>query len=103
MKIQLLMIIAVILSSLLTISQRASAQEVDPLPWLEPTVELRFNEIVAPDQELDSDNNNHIASYPFTLKALISPSSKYCFSYYPPNSKKLCSNISPRAPPFSLI
>ena len=95
------MIIAVILSSLLTISQRANAQEVSQFRWLEPTIEQRFNEVVAPDQELGSDNN-YIASV-FTPSISTLPSPKHFLYYYFPNTKKINQSINPRAPPFSLI
>ncbi|ETX11653.1 hypothetical protein MUS1_09405 [Marinomonas ushuaiensis DSM 15871] len=101
MKTQLLMIIAVILSSLLTISQRASAQEVSQLRWLEPSVEQRFNEVVAPDQELGSDNNYIASAFTSSIPSLPLP--QY-FSYrYIPNTKNIYGDINPRAPPFSSI
>lgn len=96
------MIITVVLSSLLTISQSANAQEVSQLCWLETTIEQRFNEAVAPDQELGSDNN-HIAPSSFTYEALTPPSFKHYFYYYLSNTKKVNGSINPRAPPFSLI
>ena len=102
MKTQLLMIIAVVLSSLLTISQRASAQEVSQLRWLEPTVEQRFNEVIAPDQELGSDNSYLAPSF-LTLEANTSSSFKHFFYYYLPNTKKVNGSINPRAPPSLLI
>ncbi|WP_347983280.1 hypothetical protein [Marinomonas sp. 5E14-1] len=102
MKIQLLMIIAVILSSLLTISQRVNAHEVNQLQWLEPSVEQRFNEVIAPDQELSSDNNFIASSFSIRKRSSEFPntlSSYYCF----PNKENVNTDISPRAPPFSLI
>jgi hypothetical protein len=102
MKTQLLMIIAVVLSSLLTVTQRANAQEVSQLRWLEPTLDQRFNEVVAPDQELGSDNG-YIVPSSSTLKASNTSSSKHLFYYYFPNANKINGSINPRAPPFSLI
>ncbi|MFT2099726.1 hypothetical protein ACMUMQ_15445 [Marinomonas sp. 2405UD66-6] len=102
MTAQLLMIIAVILSSLLTISQRANAQEVSQFRWLEPSVEQRFNEVIAPDQELDSDNN-FIASSFSIRKRFFELTNTLSSYYYFPNKESINSNISPRAPPFSLI
>lgn len=102
MTAQLLMIIAVILSSLLTISQRANAQEVSQLRWLEPSVEQRFNEVIAPDQELDSDSNFVASSYS-TRKPLFELSKLPSHYYYFPHKESINSNISPRASPFSLI
>lgn len=102
MTAQLLMIIAVILSSLLTISQRANAQEVSQLRWLEPSVEQRFHEVIAPDQELDSDNSftvssSHINRHSSKLESTLPVYSNFS------KQEKINSNISPRAPPFSLI
>jgi hypothetical protein len=87
MKIQLLMIIAVILSSLLTISQRANAQEVNQFRWLEPTVEQKCDEVVVPDQENGSDAVTFTAIRPYRFPIVANVSD----------------NINPRAPPFSLI
>ncbi len=99
MKTQLLMIIAVMLSSVLTISQRANAQETSQLRWLEPTIEQRLGEVTALDQEKDSDN------------AFISNANAATILYRKPNTRPLFAFLSftgqikqqaqPRAPPFS--
>mgnify|MGYP000026455349 CR=1 FL=1 len=101
MKIQLLMIIAVVISSLLTISQRASAHEVNQLRWLEPTVEQKFAEVVVPDQDKSSDNTYVALSF-FLTKVLASSSPIFSY-YHRPIQPRLNGNTSPRAPPFSLI
>ena len=101
MKIQLLMIIAVFISSILTISQRANAQEVNQFRWLEPTIEQRCDEIVVPDRGNGSDNSfvlftssqNHVPT--LTSTAFL--------SYRLPVITKISTSINPRAPPFSLI
>lgn len=102
MKIQLLMIIVVIVSSLLTISQRANAQEVNQFRWLELTVEQKCDEILVPDQENGSDNecttfySFRTGSYALTLTAIR--------SYRFPIVANVNDSIhNPRAPPFSLI
>lgn len=101
MKFQLLMIIAVIASSLMTISQRVNAQEVNQFRWLEPTVEQRCDEIVVTDQENESDNecaifflsHTHVCVDTFTAIRL----------YRFPIVTNVNDSINPRAPPFSLI
>lgn len=101
MKIQLLMIIAVIASSLLTISQRVSAQETSQLRWLEPTVEQRFNEVSVPDKDHGSDNSYVTYTY-FGINVLIPDTSDF-FYYHFPTTSKTNRHTHPRAPPFSLI
>ncbi|NLQ16409.1 hypothetical protein HGG82_02075 [Marinomonas sp. M1K-6] len=102
MKIQLLMIIALIASSLLTISQRANAQEVTKFRWLEPTVDQRYCEVAVPDQDKSSDSSNHIGPHAF----LLSPAKLFVPSlndYQRQPQNKVVGNANPRAPPFSLI
>jgi len=101
MHIQLLMIIAVIASSLLTISQRANAQEVSQFRWLEPTIEQRCSTIVVPDQDNGSDNK-YVAFVPVRLNLFVlTPSS--IFNYRFPVITKVSGSTNPRAPPLSLI
>lgn len=101
MKIQLLMIITVIISSLLTISQRANAQEVNQFRWLEPTVEQRCDEVVVPDQDNGSDSGC-VIFIPFRAQSsTLTPTS--FLNYRLPIIPKISSSINPRAPPFSLI
>ncbi|ETI58043.1 hypothetical protein [Marinomonas profundimaris] len=101
MKIQLLMIIAVIASSILTISQRANAQEVNQFRWLEPTLEQRCGEVVAPDQENGTDNE-YVAYLP--EKSHFTPfTSTPLLRFRFPIIAKVNGNIIPRAPPLSLI
>ncbi|BFM48298.1 hypothetical protein [Marinomonas sp. THO17] len=57
MKTQLLIILAVLLSSLLTVSQRANANEVSQLRWIEPAIEQAFTETSVADQEISSDKD----------------------------------------------
>jgi hypothetical protein len=101
MKMQLLMIIAVILSSLLTISQRANAQEVNQFRWLEPTVEEKCDEVVVPDQENGSDNvcTTFFAFYTDIYAVTFTAIRPYHF----PIVANVSDNINPRAPPSSLI
>lgn len=101
MKIQLLMIIAVIVSSLLTISQRANAQEANQFRWLEPSTEQKFNEVVVPDQSNEPDADS-FAVIAFTTHA--STSMAVIFPHYSlPAISKIIDHTNPRAPPFSLI
>lgn len=101
MKIQLLMIITVIISSLLTISQRANAQEVNQFRWLEPTVEQRCDEVVVPDQDNGADSG-FIVFIPFrTHPSALTPTP--FLNYRLLVIAKISSSINPRAPPFSLI
>lgn len=101
MKIQLLMIIAVIVSFLLTISQRVNAQEANQFRLLEPSVEQRCDEVVV------SDQNNASDSGCFAVIAFITRASSLISVTYPhcsfPVSCKITGNTNPRAPPFSLI
>jgi hypothetical protein len=101
MKIQLLMIIAVFISSILTISQRANAQEVNQFRWLEPTVEQRCDEVVVPDQDNGSDSGFVVfASYRNNVPILnFTP----FLNYHLPATTKISTSINPRAPPVSLI
>ncbi|WP_409419490.1 hypothetical protein ACJ3XJ_04885 [Marinomonas sp. RS-M-Aa-14] len=101
MKIQLLMIITVVISSILMISQRASAHEVSQLRWLEPTVDQKFAEVVVPDQDKSSDNSYVVLSF-FLKRALTSSSSAVSYSHHPIRPR-LNGSTSPRAPPFSSI
>lgn len=101
MKIQLLMIITVIISSLLTISQRAKAQEVSQLRWLEPTVEQRFNDVSASDKDQSSDNS-YVAYTVSDTNVLISATVDF-FYYHFQATSKAHRHAQPRAPPFSLI
>ena len=98
MKIQLLMIIVVIASSLLTISQRVNAQEVNQFRWLEPTVEQRCDEVIIPDQDNGSDNE-YVAYVPFctNIRVLTSTTSP---DYRFPVVANVNGSINPRAPPF---
>ena len=101
MKIQLLMIITVVISSILMITQRASAHEGSQLRWLEPTVEQKLAEVVVPDQDKSSDNSYVALS--FFLKSALT-SSSLTFSYFHrPIKPRLNGSTSPRAPPFSSI
>ncbi|MCV2403152.1 hypothetical protein OFY17_09710 [Marinomonas sp. C2222] len=102
MKTQFLMIIAVVLSSLMTISQHASAQEVSQLHWLEPVVEKLLDKVVADDQDEDLDNND--LAFNVFIREVSSTSSPHIFvGYTVPAHNKTYQSISPRAPPFSLI
>ncbi|RBP84759.1 hypothetical protein EBI01_03710 [Marinomonas rhizomae] len=101
MKIQLLMIIAVVISSILTISQRANAQEVSQFRWLEPTVEQRCDEVVVPDQGNGSDNGCVIFTQFRTKASTLAPAP--FLHYHLSAVTKNSGNINPRAPPFSLI
>jgi hypothetical protein len=104
MKTQLLMIIAVILSSLLTISQRANAQEVSQLRWLEPTVEERLDEVIAPDQDVSSGSDSSYISFTLFVYNIPATLSSTAFvEYHSPIARKKNENVSPRAPPVSLI
>lgn len=101
MKIQLLMIIAVIISSLLTISQRANAQEVNQFRWLEPTIEQRCDEVVVPDQDNGADSGCIVLT-PFRIHASTLTQTSF-LNYRFPVIAKVSDSINPRAPPFSLI
>lgn len=101
MKIQLLMIIAVIVSSLLTISQRANAQEVNQFRWLEPTVEQRCDEVAVPDQD-NSSESGCVIFIPFRTQASTYIPTSF-LNYRLPVITKISGNINPRAPPVSLI
>lgn len=100
MKTQLLMIIAVIASSLLTISQRANAQEVT-LRWLEPTIEQVCHEVVTPDKDTGADKGGLLLSYSYVTAPLL-PTNSYIYDTFT-SSAKVTRNVNPRAPPFSLI
>ncbi|WP_421852071.1 hypothetical protein [Marinomonas sp.] len=101
MKIQLLMIIAVIVSSLLTISQRANAQEANQFRWLEPNVEQKCDEVVVPDQGNGSDSGCVIFIRFRTQVSTLTPTP--FLHYRLPVITKISGNINPRAPPVSLI
>ena len=101
MKTQLLMIIAVIVSSLLTISQRANAQEVNQFRWLEPTIEQVSHEAVTPDKDTGSDKDCLFLSDSY-VNALGIPSNLYIYDTFV-STTKVTRNVNPRAPPFSLI
>lgn len=101
MKTQLLMIIAVIVSSLLTISQRANAQEVNQFRWLEPTVEQVCHEVATPDKDTGSDKGCLFSSLSYVNAPLLQ-SNSYIYETFSA-SAKFTRNVNPRAPPFSLI
>ncbi|KZN13204.1 hypothetical protein [Marinomonas sp. TW1] len=99
MKVQLLIILAVLLSSLLTISQRANAKEVSQLRWIEPSIEQRFCEVSVPDQDFGSDKSLLLAYRDHNLlnDTLINP-------YISPveiSSNYDINQTEPRAPPVS--
>ncbi|NVK74914.1 MAG: hypothetical protein HWE24_15700 [Oceanospirillaceae bacterium] len=101
MKIQLLVIIAVLASSLLTISQRANAQEVNQFRWLEPNLEQLCDDSFLAD--LNSEVDDDAALY-FSLNAATTPPISILF----PNHHLLVTsaadnNGNPRAPPISSI
>lgn len=102
MKIQLLMIIAVIVSSLLTISQRAHGQEVNQFRWLEPSLEQTFDKLATPDKDHDSDSSkpNDIGSQQVAVNKLretVLPNTIFA------TAARFRDSINPRAPPFSSI
>jgi len=99
MKTQLLMIIAVMLSSVLTVSQRANAQETSQLRWLEPTVEQRLVEVTVADQANDSDSTFFPSTSIYTKlpQAIESQTSYYSLLAI----ETVESPSQPRAPPFS--
>ncbi|AEF54755.1 hypothetical protein [Marinomonas posidonica] len=99
MKVQLLVILAVLLSSLLTISQRANAKEVSQLRWIEPSLDQRFCEAAVPDQDFGSDKSLLLvySDYIPLNKALIN-------RYISPikiSSNNCINQTEPRAPPIS--
>ncbi|TYL47871.1 hypothetical protein [Marinomonas sp. IMCC 4694] len=101
MKIQLLMIMVMIASSLMTVSQRASGHEVSPFRWLEPTVEQTYNDVGIPDQDNGLDKG---------LLFLISSSGLVCsLDVVAELSDGFCAtashinSVNPRAPPFYMI
>ncbi|WP_211535774.1 hypothetical protein [Marinomonas vulgaris] len=102
MKIQLLMIIAVIVSSLLTISQRVHGQEVNQFRWLEPSVEQTFDKLTASDKETESDNSHIQIS---TNKHLVGNRLQIAFASNTvfATANRFRNTINPRAPPFSSI
>lgn len=101
MKFQLLMIIAVIVSSLMTISQRAYAHDTNKFRWLEPTIEQRCDESVAPDQNNGSDSGCIALS---NLNLNVSELKQIGFLLYKvPAFAPISRNLIPRAPPVLMI
>jgi len=99
MKVQLLIILAVLLSSLLTITQRANAKEVSQLRWIEPSLEQRFCEVSVPDQDSGSDKSLLLAYRDSNVldNTLLN-------QYIPPveiSSNYDINKTEPRAPPVS--
>ena len=101
MKLQLLMIIAVIASSILTISQRANAKEVNQFRWMEPIAEQHCGEVVVLDQENGSDKGCLVRHSSHSFAEATFYRSFYKGSYSLASATH--SNVNPRAPPFSLI
>ncbi len=101
MKFQLLMIIAVIASSILTISQRANAKEVNQFRWMEPIAEQHCGEVVALDEENGSDKGCLARHSSHSFAEATFSRSFYRSSYF--LTSAIHSNVNPRAPPFSLI
>ncbi|MCB5160330.1 hypothetical protein [Marinomonas algarum] len=100
MKLQLFMIIAVILSSLMTISQRAHAQEESSYRWLEPSIEERYNEINNTDRDHDADSGYYLPPYVTVQDA--AQRLELDNYYLPPVTFRLHhQSIKPRAPPYS--
>jgi|GEM_PF-2112269 len=101
MKIQLLALIAVVISSLLTISQRVNAHEVTQLRWIDPTIDQKFCEVVVPDQEKSSDTHFVYSDF-YTSKVLARSLPDFIYNHLTVHSR-IISNKSPRAPPVSSI
>lgn len=98
MKTQLLIILAVLLSSLLTVSQRANAKEVSQLRWIEPTIEQAFSEVSIADQEVNSDKDIHQNQTYFGLAFVRSAHSYSGVDHVSPNPYLTLTEA--RAPPF---
>lgn len=103
MNFQLLIVIAVIASSLLTLSQRANAQEINKQRWLEPNIEQLCCDNVTPDQDLDSIDETH-----FVLSSNVSLQLEHEDTHLIPSLNRQVSlfpfeRTHPRAPPSFLI
>lgn len=101
MKIQLLMTIVLIVSSLMTVSQRISAHEVNQLWWGEPNLEQVYNDAFIPDQDNSTDKAFPPSSsldYSNVIFSFVAQTADgFCAT------SSLANSINPRAPPFLTI
>lgn len=97
MKLQLFMIIAVVVSSLMTISQRVYAHETNQFRWLEPTLEQQYDKEPTTDQNNGSDNGcialTNVNSNRYKL-----PEIRFV-DYKEPAISRVSRTLIPRAPP----
>lgn len=101
MNSQLLIIMVVIASSLLTLTERTSAQEISKQRWMPTTAQLCSEEAT---QELDVDPiNDSYSSYYWFLTTPTKNSSNLLAIYNHPTRALPSKLIQPRAPPSFLI
>jgi len=101
MNFHLLIILVVIASSLLSLSQRANAQEESKQRWVPATGQICC-EAAIPDLDVDPIDDSYVALY----LSLVVPTKKdnKLFSFYRhPISASPSDRIKPRAPPVFLI
>ena len=101
MNFHLLIILVVIASSLLTLSQRANAQEESKQRWVPATGQM-ICEAAVVDLDVDPVDDSYVALY-LSINALTKKDSKLLSFYRHPISASPADSIKPRAPPVFLI
>ncbi|REG85711.1 hypothetical protein [Marinomonas pollencensis] len=101
MNFHLLIILVVIASSLLTLSQRANAQEESKQRWV-PVASQMVCEAAIPDLDVDPVDDSYIALY-LSLNTLTKKQQKLLSFYRHPITSSPADRIKPRAPPVFLI